>query len=103
MTQNDLKSATIGDSHWYEIPYRTMGRMGAWLVTLLLTALVAAMSLLHHFIMDQPRQWDFGAVPDVPGQSIYSSFPASDELPTSTRQLIPLPGARPLTGGGVHE
>ena len=109
MAQKEENIGSGSDASWYEVPYRSLGRAGAWLVTLLLTALVLAMSLLHHFIMDQPRQWDFGAVPDVPGQSIYSSFSASEERPTFTHQLAPLPEAVPLNGndrgtkGGNHE
>jgi len=41
-----------------------------------------------------PRQWDTGALPDVPAQSVYSTVttPASQPAPP---QIAPLPEAKP--------
>jgi hypothetical protein len=44
------------------------------------------------FIHDRPRQFDYGSLPDAPGQSVYAVTPApkSQVVPT---QLTPLPAA----------
>ena len=114
MATEKFKHDDTHEAGWYEVPYRPLPQAFAWLFTLLLTGLVMAMSLLHHFIPDSRRTWDFGQITDVPGASIYSSFHPSEtlffpalkdippirrlEIPQGGPQLVPLPGARPLGG-----
>jgi hypothetical protein len=88
----------------YEIPFREIGPWRAWILPIALAAFVISLSFsIHHFIRDRPRSWDFGARPDVPGQSIYSTRVPSLGQPVP-RQLEPLPEAEPLaaveTGAG---
>jgi hypothetical protein len=53
---------------------------------------------LHLVIPDGPRQWDFGAVPSTPAESVYSSaLPSASQRANPARQMEMLPGAVPLT------
>jgi hypothetical protein len=57
--------------------------------------------VLHAIVRDEPRQWDFGALPDVPGQSVYSTATPPAGGPTGPAgkaplQMAPLPEARPV-------
>ena len=71
-----------------------------WLIVILICAGIIVWGAANFLLVrDRPRAWDFGALPDVPGQSIYSVEtrpPASD----SARQLPRLPEAehRPAAG-----
>ncbi len=83
----------------------------SWILLVLLTAgVIAWCMLLMMMVGDPPRKWDFGAYPDVPGQSLYSvqrgvpfidpkSVPAQmPKLPEAKRSRdIVLPG-RPQGG-----
>lgn len=71
---------------------------GWWLVALLCLAIVAVGLLIYKSIPDAPRDWDFGALPDAPGQSVYSTQ-ATPLTATPTRQLPMLSEARPGEGG----
>ena len=66
-----------------------------WLIVILISALIVAWGLLNFAIIkDPPRTWHFGALPDAPGQSIYST----QEPPTAATpppQIPPLPEAKP--------
>ena len=76
----------------YEHQSRHSPRSGWWTV-LLICACLAAWGLIQYVtIRDAPRQWDFGALPDAPGQSIYSSSrPAQPKVVPP--QIQPLPEA----------
>uniref|UniRef100_I2Q385 Uncharacterized protein n=1 Tax=Desulfovibrio sp. U5L TaxID=596152 RepID=I2Q385_9BACT len=73
-----------------------------WVVVLGLSAFMIVMGMfLHAMIPDTPRQWDFGVLPDTPGESVYSTLePEVRELAplendVVPRQLAPLPWAKP--------
>lgn len=70
---------------------------GWWLVMVLCLAIVVVGLLIYKSIPDAPRDWDFGALPDAPGQSVYSTQ-ATPLTATPTRQLPMLPEARPGVG-----
>ena len=91
----------------YEHESRHSPRSGWWTV-LLICACLAAWGLVQYVtIRDAPRQWDFGALPDAPGQSIYSSsrpaqpavvppqMPPLPEAQTQPDRPGPSPGTKP--------
>lgn len=60
------------EEHW-EIP-----QWLSWLLLALLTlGVVSWCMFLMMMVMDTPREWDFGAFQDVPGQSVYSTQPSA--------------------------
>ncbi|GAB7028211.1 hypothetical protein [Geotalea toluenoxydans] len=67
-----------------------------WVIITLLSLVIIAYGLLaYRFVLDGPRQWDFGQLPDTPAESIYSTEeppPRDGKLP---RQLPKLPEAQP--------
>jgi len=74
-----------------------------WVIVLLASALIVGWGLLiHALVKDGPRQWDFGTLPDVPAQSIYSSAP-TPEAEAPPRQIAPLPEAKPWQRPGAAE
>jgi hypothetical protein len=71
----------------------------SWFLVVALAGLIIAWGLFCFvLIKDGPRRWNFGALPDTPGQSIYSSKQAPEEA-APPRQVAPLPEARPRKGG----
>ncbi len=75
----------------------------SWLLILGISAAILALGMfLHNKIPDTPRTWDFGALPDTPGQSAYSTLEpklrelAPLEIEGVPRMLPPLPWAKPL-------
>jgi hypothetical protein len=72
-----------------------------WIVIVLIAMLVVAWGLLAFaLVRDVPRAWHYGALPDTPGESVYSSNPTPDAT-TPPPQIAPLPEAQPKskTGG----
>lgn len=77
----------------YEIESRPRGPAAGWIVLLLVCLTLLAWGLgIFHFVPDVPRRWDFGARPDVPGESIYSTQATPHATPAPS-QLTPLPKA----------
>ena len=75
----------------HEHQSRHSSRSGWWTV-LLICACMAAWGLVQYVtIRDAPRQWDFGSLPDAPGQSIYSSSRPAHPA-AAPPQMQPLPG-----------
>lgn len=53
---------------------KPIGSFWGWAMVFLLTAAVIGWCMfLMMMVEDPPRQWDFGALPDVPAESIYST------------------------------
>jgi len=79
----------------YEHQSKHSPRSGWWTV-LLICACLAAWGLIQYVtIRDAPRQWDFGSLPDAPGQSIYSaSRPAQQAVVPPQMQPLPGPSTR---------
>jgi hypothetical protein len=66
-----------------------------WMIVLLASATIVGWGLLIYvMVKDRPREWNFGALPDAPSQSIYSTVtpPPAAESP---RIFPELPEARP--------
>ncbi|RPI60867.1 MAG: hypothetical protein EHM48_06535, partial [Planctomycetaceae bacterium] len=81
------------------------GKAG-WAAIVLLCAVIIGWGYVNYFfIADTPRRPDMGALPDVPGESIYSTSPNPTIMPT-TRQVSELPEAvpyRPSSPGVSNE
>ncbi len=80
----------------YEGDFKLLPRFWGWVLILAATAYVLAWGLLAwHFIPNVRREWDFGAMPDTPGESIFSTelperiWPAPPQL---RPPLVPWPG-----------
>ncbi len=56
--------------------YRRLLRRG-WIIVLAIALIFVIYGLFAYFIIgdNQPPDWDFGAVKDVPGESVYSTYP----------------------------
>jgi hypothetical protein len=66
-----------------------------WIIIVLLCAGIIGWGLFNYaMIKDRQRAWNFGALPDAPSQSIYSTVPATatNEPP---KQIFALPEAKP--------
>ena len=61
------------------------------LVGFALFVFVFGMSV-HHRIPDTEHEWNFGALPDTPGESVYSTMPPPTGQPVP-KQVRPLPDA----------
>ena len=73
--------------------YRVVGTPWGWVILVVFSACILGWGmLLHHMVAEGTPHWDFGAVEDAPGESIYSSQvpPAGEAQP----QIPPLPEAR---------
>jgi len=72
-----------------------------WVIVLAASALVVGWGLLiYGLVKDRDRAWDFGALPDTPAESIYSTQPVPQpEAPP--RQIAPLPEAKPWQRPGA--
>ena len=56
---------------------RQVGAFWGWAMVFLLTAVIIGWCMfLMMMVEDPPREWDFGTLPDVPAQSIYSTLEA---------------------------
>ena len=76
--------------------FKESNTLVSWLLVAALTAAVLSWGMgLHALVRDAPREWDFGALPDVPGQSVYSTATPPQTTP-APRQMAPLPEARPV-------
>ncbi len=65
-----------------------------WAFVILLSCSVIAWGLLNYvLVQDAPRQWEFGQLPQTPGESEYSSNQAPQPA-SAPAQLIPLPEIR---------
>jgi len=68
----------------YEGDFKLLPPALGWAAVIVAAGLVITWGVLaKRFIPDRPREWDFGAVPATPGESIFST-----ELP---EQLWPAP------------
>lgn len=65
-------------------------------VCLAMLAWGLAIFLFVPAVPEAQRRWDFGALPDVPGESIYST--STPQPASAPAQLPPLPEADPSPG-----
>jgi len=69
----------------------------SWTILVLLSVVIVLWGLLNYrWIPDTPRRWDLGVLPDVPGQSPYSTAEPAGNAPVP-RQVAPLPEGVPLS------
>ena len=67
----------------------------SWIILLLICAAIIGWGFLQYaFVRDAPREWDYGVLPDAPGQSIYSTAEPAEGRKVPP-QIAPLPGAGP--------
>ena len=85
----------MSDYREYE-EYKRLPQAVGWLLLVLLSASLIGYALwVHALVPDVDRQWDFGALPQAPAASIYSTrLTPAEKVPP--QQLQPLPEARPL-------
>src|SRR3990172_2553923 len=78
-----------------------LGAGWSWAILILFCLAILGWGFLNFaLIQDRPRAWDFGALQDTPGQSIYSTEePAGGQAPV--RQMPPLPEANPQGASGA--
>ena len=73
--------------------YRKIGPVRAWLILFLLAALVVGYGVLNYeLVRERPRAWDFGALPQTPSESPYTSVSPPAQTP-APRQMPRLPEA----------
>ncbi len=74
--------------------YQRLGRVAGWTILIAFTTSIILWGLAVHFltVMDERRWWDFGVLPDAPGESIYSSLKAPPGL-EAPQQFPQLPGS----------
>ena len=81
---------------------RREGRIG-WLVVIGLCTVLILWGLANYrLVKDRPRAWDFGVLPDTPGQSAYSTATPSP-TPAGLRQVAPLPEVGTGTPSNARE
>ena len=81
---------------------RREGRIG-WLIVIGLCALLILWGLANYrLVKDRPRAWDFGVLPDTPGQSAYSIATPPPNT-GAQRQIAPLPEAVTGTASRARE
>jgi hypothetical protein len=64
--------------------YKPVRQIWTWLAILLMAVVTLGWGMATHMALpDAPRQWDFGQVPDTPGQSIYATHrpPPKEPVP----------------------
>ena len=68
----------------------------SWMIVVLFSAVILAWGgVTFLLVKDRPREWDFGALRDVPGQSIYSTDKTPPAPSDSARQIPILPEGKP--------
>ena len=82
--------------HDYE-EYKNIPQVLAWIIIIILSVSIMSGAMMLMFIIpDVDREWDFGALPQTPGESIYSTQEPEDyEAENVPLQIEPLPGAKP--------
>ena len=78
--------------------YHELSAPWGWLLLVLLCLALIGWGLLNYAaVRGGERQWDYGALPETPASSVFTtSEPKS--LTTTERQVEPLPDARPMPG-----
>jgi uncharacterized iron-regulated membrane protein len=76
--------------------YHELSALWGWVLMLLLCLSLIGWALFNYSrVKDRQRQWDYGAVPEAPAGSVFTtSQPAAG--PTVQQQIEPLPNKQPL-------
>ena len=90
-----------------------IGQGAAWTLIVAFCLVILAWGYFNYWLIpDAPREYDLGALPDAPGESIYSSkatptvFTPTGFAPhelAAPRQVPPLPEARPPVPQALSE
>jgi hypothetical protein len=84
----------MSENKWYD-EESELPPLWGWLIIIAFSASIMAFGWLMYLIIpDATRQWDFGALPDTPAESIYSSEQPKASMQPQ-RQLLRLPEALP--------
>lgn len=72
-----------------EEPQRTLALRG-WIIVAAMAFAFVIYGLFAFFVIgdNQPADWDFGAVKDTPGESVYSTYPYRDRAEEPEPQHI---------------
>lgn len=82
--------------------FKTTNSFWSWIILVMLCLAILGWGLANYFLISTPkRDWDYGALPDTPAQSIYSTVKPSESV-NPPRQIVPLPEVDSSTqpGGG---
>lgn len=77
----------------------------SWIFLVLFSVFILGWGmLLMCMVSDAPREWDFGVLPDTPGESIFSTVIVARSSKPAV-QVVPLPGALPskVTDSGADD
>ena len=71
------------------------GNLRSWIIVILFSAGLIGWGVLNFKLVPDPpaRQFQYGALPSAPGESIYSTRPAPPVQANTPRQMAPLPEA----------
>lgn len=90
----------MSSEDWY-IEEKKLSAFWSWVIIILFSAAIVAFGLLVFCVVrESPRQWDFGALSDVPAESMYGIHPQPKET-AIPRQIPPVPGAMERRAPGV--
>ena len=77
-----------------------LGPFWSWVAVILLCVAIVVWGTLNWMLIrDAPRQWDTGALRDVPGQSVYSTA-SPGRAAAVPGQIAPLPEGKPVKKDG---
>ena len=79
----------------YEEHHVVSGPWGWAIIVAQCLALIGWGLANYALVKDAPRQWDYGALPQTPASSVYTTTQPPAAVPPQ-RQMAPLPGAKPL-------
>ena len=81
--------------------YHVLPAPWGWVIVALLCLALIGWGLLNYaLVRDREREWDYGALPETPGSSVFTTSEPPQEA-SPRRQMAPLPDARPLPGQEV--
>ncbi len=74
---------------------KSSSNLRSWIIVILFSAGLIGWGLLNFALVPDPpaRQFQYGALPSAPGESIYSTRPAPPVQANTPRQMAPLPEA----------
>jgi len=79
--------------------YRVTPAFWGWVIIVVICLALIGWGLANYaLVRNAPRQWDYGALPEPPAGSVYTTSQPPAGTPPQ-RQIAPLPNARPLPAG----
>jgi hypothetical protein len=79
--------------------------LGGWIYIMLLALCFLLYGLMMFFAIGDkgPPDWDFGSLPDTPGQSVYSTHSEADGQETVPQHVAERPPQAPVVEEGKGE